>query len=61
LAAFAWQDGYGAFTVSKSGIPDLSDYIRDQREHHRNRTFQEEYLALLDRHGIVYDVRYLWD
>lgn len=61
LAAFAWQDGYGAFTVSKSAVPDVSAYIENQREHHRTRTFQEEYRALLDRHGIEYDERYLWD
>jgi REP element-mobilizing transposase RayT len=61
LAAFAWQDGYGAFTVSKSAVPDVSAYIENQREHHRMRTCQEEYRALLDRHGIEYDERYLWD
>ena len=61
LAAFAWQDGYGAFTVSKSASPDVSEYIENQREHHRTRTYQEEYRALLDRHGIEYDERYLWD
>ncbi|HZL90074.1 MAG TPA: IS200/IS605 family transposase [Pirellulaceae bacterium] len=61
LAAFAWQDGYGAFTVSKSAAPDVSAYIENQREHHRTRTYQEEYRALLDRHGIEYDERYLWD
>jgi len=58
---FAWQDGYGAFTVSKSQVPEVERYIRDQREHHRARTFQEEYRALLERHGIEYDERYLWD
>ncbi len=49
LRAFAWQDGYGAFTVSKSGVPDVTVYIENQREHHRTRTYQEEYRALLDR------------
>ena len=58
---FAWQDGYGAFTVSKSAIPDVSAYIENQREHHRKLTYQEEFLALLKRHGIEYDERYLWD
>jgi REP element-mobilizing transposase RayT len=61
LADFAWQDGYAAFTVSKSVIADLIAYISNQREHHRTRTFQEEYRALLDRHGIDYDERYVWD
>ena len=61
LRAFAWQDGYGAFTVSKSGVPDVTVYIENQREHHRTRTYQEEYRALLDRHGIEYDEHYIWD
>ena len=61
LVDFAWQDGYGAFTVSKSAVPDVSDYIEHQREHHRTRTYQEEFRALLERHGIEYDERYLWD
>jgi putative transposase len=60
LRGFAWQDGYGAFTVSKSNIPDVIDYIRNQREHHRQRSFQEEYLSFLKKHGIEYDERYLW-
>jgi putative transposase len=60
LAEFAWQDGYGAFTVSKSQLPDLITYVINQREHHRMRTFQEEYRALLEKHGIEYDERYLW-
>jgi REP element-mobilizing transposase RayT len=58
--AFAWQDGYGAFTVSKSNMSEVQQYIRNQREHHRVHTFQEEYRALLDRHGVAYDERYLW-
>lgn len=60
MRAFAWQDGYGAFTVSKSSIPDVVDYTRGQREHHRTRTFQEEYLAFLKKHEIQYDERYVW-
>ena len=61
LKGFAWQDGYGAFTVSKSSLPDVRAYVLGQREHHRTRTFQEEYLAFLKRHEIEYDERYLWD
>ena len=57
---FGWQDGYGAFTVSKSNVPDVISYIRNQREHHRKRTFQEEYLEFLIKNGIEYDERYLW-
>ena len=58
---FAWQDGYAAFAVSKSQMGEVEAYIRDQREHHRLKTFQEEYRAFLDRHGVEYDERYLWD
>ena len=61
LADFAWQDGYGAFTVSKSVIPGISAYIENQREHHRTRTYQQEYRILLEQHGIDFDERYLWD
>jgi len=57
---FAWQDGYGAFTVSKSQIPEVIRYIQGQEEHHRVKTFQEEYLGFLERHGIEYDKRYVW-
>jgi hypothetical protein len=58
---FAWQDGYGAFTVSRSSVPDVAAYILSQREHHRTKTFQEEYLALLQKHQIDYEGCYLWD
>src|SRR5436853_6973986 len=54
LRKFAWQDGYGAFTVSKSNIPEVISYIQNQREHHRKKTFQEEYLEFLQKHGIEY-------
>ena len=60
LGDFQWQDGYGAFTVSKSGLIDVVKYVTDQREHHRTRTFQEEYLAFLKKHGIGFDERYVW-
>ncbi|HEV8129743.1 MAG TPA: IS200/IS605 family transposase [Acidobacteriota bacterium] len=60
LRDFAWQDGYGAFTVSKSNLGEVIGYIQNQREHHRKRTFQEEYVELLRKHGIDYDERYLW-
>ncbi len=56
---FGWQDGYGAFTVSQSRAAEVQEYISNQREHHRIKTFQEEYRALLDRHGITYDEQYL--
>ena len=47
MAGFTWQDGYGAFAVSKSNLPPLISYIEHQREHHAKRSFQEELLALL--------------
>ena len=59
--AFAWQRGYGAFTVSESNADAVRQYIRDQEEHHRAMTFQEEFLALLRKHNVPYDERYLWD
>ena len=60
LRDFAWQDGYGGFSVSKSQIDGVANYIATQREHHRQRTFQEEFRALLERHGIEYEERYVW-
>ena len=57
---FAWQDGYGAFSVSNSQLPHVTEYVANQREHHRVRTFQDEYRALLKRHGIEYDEQYVW-
>jgi REP element-mobilizing transposase RayT len=60
LQAFAWQEGYGAFTISKSDLPSVRRYVQEQEEHHRKRSFQEEYRALLERHGISFDERYLW-
>jgi putative transposase len=60
LRGFEWQDGYGAFTVSKSQIPEVVNYIKNQRERHRKKTLQEEYLELLQKHCVDYDERYLW-
>ena len=58
---FHWQDGYGAFSVSKSEVPRVKLYIANQKEHHRKQTFQEELINLLEEHGIKYDERYLWN
>ena len=58
---FQWQNGYGAFSVSASKIDEVRRYILDQEEHHRRRTFQEEYRQFLRRHGVPYDERYVWD
>ena len=61
FAAFAWQAGYGAFAVSESNIAAVRDYIAGQQEHHRKKTFQEEYRAFLERHRVAFDERYMWD
>jgi REP element-mobilizing transposase RayT len=60
LRSFAWQEGYGAFTIGVSGVDDTVAYIKRQDEHHRNRTFDEEFVAFLRRHGIQYDDRYVF-
>ena len=61
FAGFAWQAGYGAFAVSESNVPAVRQYIGGQAEHHRQKTFQEEYRAFLERHNLAYDERYVWD
>lgn len=58
---FSWQSGYGAFSVSQSYVVDVVEYIRGQEEHHRKRTFQEEFVVFLEKHGIEYDERYIWE
>lgn len=58
---FGWQDGYGAYAVSPSKVPDVIRYIANQREHHRKETFEDEFVAFLKRHGVDYDPKYLWD
>lgn len=60
-SSFGWQTGYGAFSVSASMREDVVRYIKGQDEHHRERGFKEEFLALLARCGVEYDERYLWD
>jgi putative transposase len=57
---FAWQEKYGAFTVSVSQLENVVEYIRNQEEHHRKRTFEEEFKALLKNHRIDYNEEYLW-
>ena len=61
LARFAWQDGYAAFTVSRSQLDSTVAYIRDQKTHHAQRDFQAEFLALLEKHQVEFDPRYVWD
>lgn len=58
---FEWQIGYGAFTVSYSQIEPVQQYIQNQEEHHRKKTFQEEYEAFLTRHGIEFRPEYLFE
>ncbi len=60
LGKWGWQESYGAFTVSQSGLGAVVKYIEAQQEHHRKMSFQEEFLELLKRHGIEYDERYIW-
>ena|SRR2546423_11284735 len=57
---FAWQDGYGAFTVSASQIKTVIRYINAQEEHHRKKTFEEEFIEFLDKHEVQYDPRYVF-
>ena len=59
LPTFAWQEGYGAFTVSASQRETVRDYIAAQEEHHRTRTFKEEYLEFLQKSGVIFDPCYL--
>jgi REP element-mobilizing transposase RayT len=60
LPHFAWQEGYGAFTVSRSHLDSVREYVRGQEEHHRRHTFQDEYRAILEKHEIEFDPQYLW-
>jgi putative transposase len=61
LTRFAWQSGYAVFAVSQSNVQSVRNYIANQREHHRAKTFMEEYRAFLEKHKIPYDERYVWD
>ena len=58
---FAWQTGYGAFSVSQSAVETVKAYIANQQEHHRRRTFPDEYLGLLREYAVEYDEKYIWD
>ncbi|PTY01643.1 IS200/IS605 family transposase [Verrucomicrobia bacterium LW23] len=61
LKNFQWQQGYAAFSVSPSSLPQVITYIHNQEKHHKMRTFMEEYISFLDKHGIKYDPKYVWD
>ncbi len=57
---FAWQKGYGAFSVSASNIPAVVRYIKNQERHHRKMSFEQEFITLLERHGVEYDPKYVF-
>lgn len=58
---FYWQIGYGAFSVNPSQIETVVAYISNQHEHHKKKTFQEEYRAILKKYNVTYDEKYVWD
>jgi putative transposase len=61
LAAFAWQRGYGCFSVGPSDLEPLRAYIDDQEKHHETRTFQDEFRMFLKKYGVEYNEAYVWD
>jgi REP element-mobilizing transposase RayT len=61
LQKFAWQDGYGVFSVSKSNVAKVVEYIKNQRQHHLKQTFEDEYIELLKLHGVEFERKYLFD
>ena len=61
LSNFFWQDGYGAFSVNPGEIEVVISYIANQHEHHRKKTFQDEYRAFLKKYNMEFDERYVWD
>jgi putative transposase len=61
IAGFFWQGGYGAFSIGESQVSALTRYIAQQEEHHRHVGFQEEFRRILERYGVAYDERYVWD
>jgi REP element-mobilizing transposase RayT len=61
VSAFSWQAGYGAFSIGQSQVPAVVRYIRQQEQHHRRLTFQDELRGLFHRYDISFDERYVWD
>jgi putative transposase len=57
---FSWQEGYGAFSYSKSQLPRLINYVQNQKSHHKKKTFQQEYVDFLDKFEVEYENRYLF-
>jgi REP element-mobilizing transposase RayT len=58
---FAWQTGYGVFSLSESNVAPVRRYIARQEEHHKKQTFQQEFVAFLKKNNVAYDERYIWD
>ena len=58
---FYWQNGYGVFSVSQSGVNAVKKYIQNQKEHHKKKSFKEEYLDALKKYEVEFDEKYLWD
>jgi REP element-mobilizing transposase RayT len=61
LENFYWQDGYGAFSVTPAEVDTVINYIANQKEHHRKKSFQEEYRVFLKKYNVDYDERYVWE
>ena len=58
---FGWQDGYGAFSIGQSNVSALKRYISQQKERHKTKTFEVEFVEFLKKYGVEYDERYIWD
>jgi putative transposase len=58
---FTWQEGYGAFSYSRSQIPNVYAYIQNQKQHHKKYTFKEEYISFLNKYEVEYDLKYLFE
>lgn len=61
VGEFQWQAGYGAFSIGQSGVAGVKKYIAEQKEHHRKRSFQEEFRGLCQKYEVEFDARYVWD
>jgi hypothetical protein len=58
---FHWQEGYGAFSIGESQVPQLMEYISEQKAHHHKHDFKHEFRSVLERYKVEYDERYVWD
>lgn len=58
---FYWQKGYGAFSIGQSQVPMVVNYIKRQKEHHKQQDFKDEFRALLEKYEVDFDERYVWD